>query len=184
MGRPKPLLPVGATTLLEWMIDRLGPHFAETLVAAGAARGRLPERLAAHVVLDLHLGAGPLAGVEAALSVARYEVVLAVACDMPHVTPHLARALVTACESFDAAVPRLGHRPEPACAAYARAAAGPIAAALARQRLRAADVLAELNVRYLDEAELAHVGAGPQTFANLNTPAEYQEFVEGLRRQA
>src|SRR5919198_1508271 len=102
MGRPKALLPVGSTTLLEWLVDRLGPHFEEVLVSTAAPGAPLPPRLDARVVTDLHLRSGPLAGVEAALAAAEHDPVFAVAVDMPRVTPALARALVGACRGRDA----------------------------------------------------------------------------------
>jgi len=182
MGQTKALLAVGSTTLLEWLIDRLGPHFREVLVSVAAPGAPLPPKLEATVVTDLHLRSGPLAGVEAALAAAAYDPLLVVAVDMPRVTPALARALVGACRGHDAAVPRLDGRPEPACAAYARSAAGPISASLRAERRRAADALAELDVRYLEEEELEAAGAGRRTFANLNTPADYRDFLEALRR--
>ena len=182
MGRPKALLPVGSTTLLEWLIDRLGPHFREVLVSVAGTATSLPPKLDATIVTDLHVRSGPLAGVEAALAAASHDPVLVVAVDMPRVTPALARALVAACRGHDAAVPRLDGRPEPACAAYSRSAAGPIGASLRADRRRAADALAELDVRYLDEKELEEAGGGRLTFANLNTPADYRDFLEALRR--
>jgi molybdopterin-guanine dinucleotide biosynthesis protein A len=101
-----------------------------------------------------------------------------VACDMPAVTADLARRLAGAATErtdpdFDAAVPRLGGRPEPACAAYRRSAAGPIGAALRGGRPRAAEALADLRVRWLD-------GEDPALFANLNTPDDYRRFVARL----
>ena len=182
MGRPKAFLPVGSTTLLEWLIDRLGAHFQEVMVSTAGRGAPLPPGLDAKVVTDLHLRAGPLAGVEAALAAAEHDPVLVVAVDMPRVTPALARALVAASRGHDAAVPRLDGRPEPACAAYSRSAGGPISASLRAERRRAADALAELDVRYLDEAELEAVGAGRITFANLNTPSDYRAFLDALRR--
>jgi molybdenum cofactor guanylyltransferase len=175
MGRPKALLPVGETTLVEWLAARLAPEFAHLLVAAREP-GQLPAGLRPHLVRDLHVGAGPLAGVEAALAAAPHDVIVAVACDMPAVTADLARRLAgTLIEAgepgvLDAAVPRLGGRPEPACAAYRRSAAGPIAAALGGGHRRAADALAELRVRWLDDED-------PALFANLNTPEDYERFI-------
>ena len=183
MGRPKALLEVGDGSLLAWIVGRLSAHFAETLVAAGSPDSGVPASPAFRLVYDLHRGLGPLAGIEAALAAARAETVFAVACDMPRVTPELAGLLVAAAEGFDAAVPRVAGRSEPACAAYRRSAAGPIAAALGGGRLRAGEVLAELKVRYLEEPELASVGASALSFANLNTPADYEEFLAGVRAQ-
>ncbi|MGH7918678.1 MAG: NTP transferase domain-containing protein, partial [Candidatus Dormibacteraceae bacterium] len=66
MGRPKAMLPLGGMTLIEWVVRRLGPSFAETLVATGPD-SPLPESLEPFRVLDAWPGAGPLAGIEVAL---------------------------------------------------------------------------------------------------------------------
>jgi len=173
MGRPKALLPVGAVTLVEWVVARLGPGFAHLLVSAREAE-QLPPSLRPRLVRDLHVGAGPLAGVEAALAASPHDTVLAVACDMPGVTSDLARRLAEAAAGgdVDAAVPRVGGRPEPACAAYRQSAAGPIAAALQEGRLRAAAALDEFRVHWFDDED-------PTLFANLNTPDDYRRFVAG-----
>jgi molybdopterin-guanine dinucleotide biosynthesis protein A len=171
MGRSKALLPVGGTTLIEWLTARLAPGFAHLVVAAREAE-RLPPGLRPRLVNDLHAGAGPLAGVEAGLAASPHDVVVVVACDMPAVTAGLLRRLAEAAgEGVDAAVPRVAGRPEPTCAAYRQSAAGPIAAALAAGRLRATDALAGLRVRWLD-------GEDPALFANLNTPADYRTFLD------
>lgn len=175
MGRPKALLPVAGVTLAEWIAGRLAPHFAHLLVAA-REEAQLPPALRPHIVRDLHLDAGPLAGVEAGLAASRYDTLVAVACDMPRVTPALCRRLVAAAEAgaIDAAVPRVDGRPQPACSAYRQSAAGPIAAALAGGRSRATDALAELRVRWLD-------GEDAELFSNLNTPGDYRRFLDALR---
>ena len=173
MGRPKPLLPVQGTTLAEWIVRKLAPGFPQVLVAAPGEEG-VPPELHRYLVRDVHLGAGPLAGIEAGLAAASHPVMVAVACDMPRVTPALLRRLVDAIDGHDAAVPRVEGRPEPACAAYASTAAGPIAAALGAGRYRAGDALDELDVRWLD-------GEDPDQFANLNTPADYQRFLDAVR---
>ena len=175
MGRPKALLPVGATTLIEWVAARLAPTFEQLLVAGRDGR-RLPPALGPLLVPDLHPGAGPLAGVEAGLAASRHDTLVAIACDMPEVTPALARRLVTAAAAggVDAAVPRVRGEPEPACAAYRRSAAGPIASALSAGHFRAADVLSELVVVWLDDED-------PALFANLNTPEDYRVFLDRQR---
>jgi molybdopterin-guanine dinucleotide biosynthesis protein A len=175
MGRSKALLPVAGTTLVEWVAARLSPGFASLLVAARDA-DQLPPALRPHLVRDLHRGAGPLAGVEAGLGASPHDIVVAVACDMPAVTPDLTARLVealAAAPASDAAVPRVRGRPEPACAAYRRSASGPIAGALRAERLRAAAALADLDVRWLD-------GEDPGLFANLNTPDDYRGFLARL----
>jgi len=176
MGSPKALLPVGTTTLVEWLTARLAPEFAHLVVAARDPAG-VPAGLRAHAVWDLHAGGGPLAGVEAGLAASPHDTVVVVACDMPAVTVRLVRRLALAAgePDRDAAVPRVGGRPEPACAAYRRSAAGPIAAALGAGRRRASDALAGLRVHWLDDED-------PALFANLNTPEDYRRFLDEYAR--
>ena len=175
MGRPKALLPYGETTLAEHVVDTLAAAFDEVLIGANdpvavpAALLTLYRRVA-----DLHRDAGPLAGIEAGLAAAQHDTLFAVACDMPLVTGELATAIVEATQGHDAAVPRIGGRPEPACAAYRRQAAGPIAAALREGRRKAAEVLEELDVAWLDDLD-------PGLFANANDPAAYRALLDAVR---
>src|SRR2546429_3881629 len=90
MGRPKALLPVGDTTLIEWLVGRLAPAFEHVAVAARDP-AQVPPGLRPRVVRDLHLDAGPLAGIEAGLAASPYDALVAVACDMPDVTAGGAR---------------------------------------------------------------------------------------------
>src|SRR2546427_7899250 len=144
MGRPKAWLEVAETTLLRWMVERLGPAFSEVIVSFAE-----PEQLEEHVpyrlVFDRRRAAGPLAGIEAGLTAARHEVTFAIACDMPYVTRGVAEMAVAAARGCDAAMPRFGGRAEPVCAAYRRSALPGITAALDRGARRAADLAARLH---------------------------------------
>lgn len=170
MGRPKALLPVAGRTLIEHVATRLRPDFEELLVAGA---GTLPAALEAHRVEDRLPGAGPLAGIEAGLRAARHAIVFAVACDMPRVTPQLARSAVAGIPGFDAVVPRLSGRPEPVCAAYARSALEPIAAFLDRGGRRAAEALDQLRVNWLEDVD-------PDELSSLNTSADYEAWLAAL----
>jgi molybdopterin-guanine dinucleotide biosynthesis protein A len=87
----------------------------------------------------------------------------------------LTRRLVVASEGHDAAVPRVGGRPEPTCAAYRRSAAAPISALLDAGGRRAAAALQDLDVRWLD-------GEPAAQFVNLNTPEDCASFLDALRK--
>lgn len=175
MGRPKAWLEVGKTTLLRWMVERLGPAFSEVVVSFAE-----PEQLQEHVpyrlVFDRRRAAGPLAGIEAGLTVARHEVTFAVACDMPYVTRDIAQVAVAAARGCDAAMPRFGVRAEPVCAAYRRSSLPAITAALDSGRLRAADICDHLDVTWLE-------GLDPDLFRSLNTLDDYHRFHDGLAAQ-
>lgn len=169
MGRPKALLPFGDMTLIEHVLNRLAPAFDEVLVSSNQELP-LPHRR----VPDRHPGAGPLAGIEAGLLAARHDLLFAAACDMPLLTQELAELTLAAAAGHDAAVPRLGGRPEPAAAAYRKSALDALTAALDAGRNRAADLLATLDVAWLD-------GLDPALFANANDPAAYRALLDALR---
>ena len=114
-----------------------------------------------------------LAGIEAGLHAATTEVMVAVACDMPRATPELAEKLIVLSEGHDAAVPRIGGRPEPAFACYRQTAAWAIGEALDMGRLKAAGALAHMDVAWLDNADR-------KLFWNINTPKDYQVFLSAL----
>jgi molybdopterin-guanine dinucleotide biosynthesis protein A len=175
MGRPKAWLEVGETTLLRWMVERLGPAFSEVMVSFAE-----PEQLEEHVpyrlVFDRRPATGPLAGIEAGLTAARHEVTFAVACDMPYVTREVAEMAVAASRGCDAAMPRIAGRAEPVCAAYRRSSLAAVTAALDDGRLKAADICDHLDVTWLE-------GLDPDLFRSLNTLDDYQKFHDAFAAQ-
>jgi molybdopterin-guanine dinucleotide biosynthesis protein A len=168
MGRTKAWLEVGETTLVRWVAERLAPAFKEVVVSF-AEPEQLQEHMPYRVVFDRKAAAGPLAGLEAGLSAARTDVVFAIACDMPYVTPGLAAMAIAASSGCDAAIPRIDGRPEPACAAYRKSALAAITAALDAGRYRAADVAERLEVAWLEDLD-------PDLLRSLNTPGDYERF--------
>jgi molybdopterin-guanine dinucleotide biosynthesis protein A len=168
MGRPKAWLEVGDTILLRWVVDRLAPQFSE-VVTSFAEPEQLEQPIPYRVVFDRKLSAGPLAGIEAGLAAARYDPVFVIACDMPYVTKEVAQVAVAAARTCDAAIPRIGGRPEPVCAAYRKSALAVIASALDAGNRRAADVLDLMDVTWLD-------GVDSDVVRSLNTPEDYERF--------
>ena len=116
---------------------------------------------------------GPLAGIEAGLSAAEHDAVFTFACDMPRVDAALAQQLVSRSEGFDAAVPRLNGRPEPVCACYRRSALPIVSRQLDALHLKAAEVLEQLRVAWLEELDAT-------LFWNINTQEDYQVFLSAL----
>jgi molybdopterin-guanine dinucleotide biosynthesis protein A len=174
MGRPKAWLEVGETTLVRWVADRLAPAFAEVIVSF-ATPEQVQELLPYRLVFDRKQSAGPLAGLEAGLRSARTEVTLAIACDMPYVTREVAEIAIAASSGCDAAIPRVGGRAEPACAAYRQSALAAITAALDAGRFKASDLAEQLDVAWLE-------GLDPDLFRSLNDPEDYERFRGELGR--
>jgi len=168
MGRPKAWLEVGDTILLRWVAERLAPEFEEVLVSF-AEPEQLEQPIPYRVVFDRKPGAGPMAGIEAGLLAAHRDPVFVVACDMPFVTRELAAMTVAAARTCDAAVPRIDGRAEPACAAYRKSALPIITAALDAGQRRAADILAGMDVTWLEDIE-------PDAVRSVNTPDDFVRF--------
>ncbi len=175
MGRPKAWLEVGDTFLLRYVVDRLAPAFSEVIVSF-AEPEQLEVPLPYRIVFDRKQSAGPLAGLEAGLLAAHYEAVFAVACDMPYVTQEIAHMAIVAARRSDAAIPRIDDRPEPVCGAYRRSALPAITEALDAGRLKTADVVAELDVTWLEDLD-------PELFRSLNTSEDLDRFHAELARQ-
>jgi molybdopterin-guanine dinucleotide biosynthesis protein A len=173
MGRPKAWLEVGDTKLIHWMAARLGPAFSEVIVSFNEPE-QLQEHVSYRLVFDRRTNAGPLAGLEAGLTAARQEVTFVVAVDMPYVTVEVAEMAVAAARTSDAAIPRIGDRPEPVCAAYRRTALGAITSALDAGDLKLANLAERLDVTWLE-------GLDPDLFRSLNTPSEYERFQAAFR---
>lgn len=174
MGSDKATLRVGEGTLVEWVVRRLGPSFAEALVCGGSATGArgIPDRRAA---------AGPLAGIEAGLLAMRTEAAFVLACDMPWVSERLATAVLGRLEGRDVVMPRVGDMDQPACAAYARRVAPRLTGYLDGGGRRVSAFLATLDVLRVDERALSDAGVSLEELADLDTPEAYDAFVASLR---
>jgi molybdopterin-guanine dinucleotide biosynthesis protein A len=180
-GATKPLLEVDGRTVADRQLAVLRPVFSRLLVVAndpGPWRARGVE-----VVPDRVTGAGPLAGLSAALAAAGdAEAVVCLAGDLPFLSPALLTALRDRAPEADALAPRPAGRAEPLCARYAVRVRDVVDARLAEGRLALHDLLAELATVWLDDAALAALDPQGLSFINLNTPDDLRRAEELARR--
>ena len=167
-GRDKGALLVEGRTILERQVTELSSVASEILMVGG----RTPHG-GVRLVADIVPGRGPLGGLHAALTEAAYDVVVAIACDMPYISAPLVAHLAALTATADAVVPRTERGYHPLCAAYTRACLGPLAERLAGGRLKMIDALADLNVRVVGAEEIERFGRCHRLLANVNTPAEH-----------
>lgn len=124
-------------------------------------------------------GAGPrcaLRGLVAALDAARAERVLVIATDLLRLGPELLLALVAWPEA-DVVLPRRAQRIEPLCALWHRERALALAREqLAMERLALHELVARLDARFLDDADLAAIDPGGTALSNANTPEEWSRL--------
>jgi molybdopterin-guanine dinucleotide biosynthesis protein A len=122
---------------------------------------------------DRFAGAGPLAGVHAALvATAAHAGVVCVAGDMPFVEPALLALLRDHAPDAAAVVPRVAGRAEPLLARWGRAALPVVEARLAAAERAVHSVFDALATSWLDEPALRAVDPALRSFANVNTPEE------------
>jgi molybdopterin-guanine dinucleotide biosynthesis protein A len=180
-GATKPLLEIAGRAVADRQLAVLRPIFSRLLVVANdpapwRARG-------VEVVPDRVTGAGPLAGISAALAVASdQEAVVCLAGDLPFLSPALLTALRDRAPEAEALAPRPAGRAEPLCARYAVRARATVEARLDGGRLALHELLAELATVWLDDEALAALDPDGLSFVNLNTPDDLRRAEEIARR--
>jgi molybdopterin-guanine dinucleotide biosynthesis protein A len=170
-GQNKPALVVGGRSIAERLLEALRATFARVLVVANQPE---PWRaLGAEVTPDLRRGAGPLAGVHAALvATAGHPGVVCVAGDMPFVEPALLALLRDHAPEAWAVVPRVAGRAEPLLARWGRACLPVVEAHLDAGERAAHAIFDGVRTAWLDEPALRAVDPELRSLANVNTPED------------
>jgi molybdopterin-guanine dinucleotide biosynthesis protein A len=186
MGRPKPALPFGGSTIIARLINELIEEFAELIVVAAphahepyAVEELIgPWRDRVVLVRDEAQFAGPVPALVRGLRAARHRTVFVCSCDLPLLRAVVAHALCQMLGRYDAAVPVIDGRQQPLCAAYQRSSARLIEALANAGERRLTAVTEQLNSRRIDEAELQAIDPDLRSFLNVNTPADYSRALE------
>jgi molybdopterin-guanine dinucleotide biosynthesis protein A len=172
MGTDKAQLALGGEPLATRLARLLATLCDEVLLVGGAA----PEGAPGRRVADPDGPRSALRGLVGALEAASAERVLVLATDLAGVGPDLLLALVAAPDA-DAVVPRTPAGAEPLCALYRR---DPVLREARRRladgRLALHELLAALDVHWLDGEDLAAAGGDGRALANVNTPADVAAF--------
>lgn len=173
MGRDKARLDIDGTPLAGRAAATLAAFFSDTVVVVGA--GGEAADLGYRVICDRIAGAGPLAGLDSALSWAAGRPVFVLACDLPRVDGTVVASVVAAAGEAAVVGARAGawivargSRLQPLCGLYT-AACGPLAvAALGRGERSMHRFLERIETRAvaLDDID-------PDPLLNLNSPADH-----------
>jgi molybdopterin-guanine dinucleotide biosynthesis protein A len=169
MGVDKALLPFRG--------GALAGHVAAAVAAAAGSATLIgdPQKyghLGYKVLPDRTPGAGPLGGIETALSHTAADWNLVLACDMPAASAGFLRELLAGAENAgaDALLPAgPSGRPEPLSAVYHRRCAPALRRALGAQIRKVTAALAGLDVRTFPVDD-------PAWFENLNTPEQWAPY--------
>jgi molybdopterin-guanine dinucleotide biosynthesis protein A len=169
-GRDKAFAAVAGEPIVVRTVRVFRALFPQVIVSTNR-----PERFAAlevDTVADRFPGAGPLAGIHAAMLASRYPHVFVAACDMPGLDPDVIRMVVERIGTADAVVPRWEGDVEPLHAVYALRALPVVEAALRSGRNAMRDFLGTVQVEWVDEAELRALRGAAASLTNVNTPED------------
>ena len=195
MGRDKALLDFGGRPLIEHALALLRSlNFEPRICGSRPDLARF-----APVVPDNHPGCGPLAGVEAALSISGSGLSLFLPVDLPLLPAGFLRWMVERATTTDAVatIPLFGGRPQPLCAVYSRRLLPGVHAALAAgqyKMMTAISSSAKSLGEPIDAFHVESVAAAliPETwpadpplqdwFRNVNSPADYEQLRSHLEQ--
>lgn len=174
MGQDKAQLRLGSETMLERTAGQLSTVTSSVTLVGGS---QAYSGLSLPSVPDVYEKWGALGGIHAALSAAKTDWILVIACDLPFTTRELFERLKSfADESFDAIVPmQQDGRPQPVCALYRRETCLPEIERLvnAGEHTPRA-LLANVRTRYVQFTELSDLPGAENFFLNLNTPEDFE----------
>jgi molybdopterin-guanine dinucleotide biosynthesis protein A len=178
MGTDKSFLDVAGRPLFEWTLESLEGLGEELFIVTNS-----PDKYSewsVPAVADIVPGYGTLGGLYTALSHARYERVIVVACDMPFLSRPLLRYQLLLSRDFDVVVPRMSEWLEPLHTVYASVCMEIVKRLMDRGERRLQRLFPLVNVRYVDPPELDMFDPERRSFMNVNTPAD----LEAVRRLA
>ena len=176
MGRPKATLRLGAITLIERTVDELMRVFEDVVVVAAPQSEKiaLPDLKRARLVRDENAYTGPAAGLARGLHAIEHKVAFACSCDLPMLRAEVAAWLIGLSAGFDAAIPRIGGRPQLLHAAYRKTCADALETMLARGERRLGAVIDAITVRNIPESEYRLADPDALSCFNINTPGDYK----------
>ncbi|HEX6940834.1 MAG TPA: molybdenum cofactor guanylyltransferase [Longimicrobiales bacterium] len=174
-GAPKALATIDGTPIVERVRAALAQACADIVLIANDAA--LYAGLGLPIRPDARPGLGVLGGILTALLWARDEGrpgALAVACDMPFLSPALLRRLLADAGHADVVAPESGGRRgvEPLCAWYGVGCIPAIEAELARGERHIVGFFDDVRVRRVPLDEVRAFGEPERLFLNVNTPEE------------
>lgn len=176
MGRDKGLIPFLGDPLVSRLANRLEGLGQELIITTNRpddyAFLNLP------LAQDLILGAGALGGLYTALSVARYPIVVVVACDMPFVSTELLQAQADLLEEkdVDLVIPRSPEGLEPLHGVYRRETCLPaVQEALEAGERKVVSWFPLVKTYIMQPEEVARYDPKFISFINVNSPEEFMQ---------
>lgn len=185
MGQDKALLPFLGQPLILRPLNRLVKLADEVLITSNQPDSY--KFLGITPIPDLLPGYGALGGLYTALSAASHPYVAVVACDMPFASPELFayELLILRQTGMDAVIPRTQAGTEPFHAIYKRETClAHVRDAIDAGKRRVDAWFSEVQIHYLEPADILPFDPDGLAFLNINTTEELNEAERTARRIA
>jgi molybdopterin-guanine dinucleotide biosynthesis protein A len=169
-GAPKALMELGGRRIVERVVAAIAPVVDDLLVVTNTPE--LYTFLGLPMVGDAFPDHGSLGGIYSGLAAAPGEAAFTVACDMPFLTPEVARLVVERAGEADVVIPRTGDQLETLHASYGRACLPHMERRLRAGRLKIVGFFEAVRVLEIPEATVRRLAEPAVVFMNVNTPDE------------
>ena len=170
MGANKALLPLGETSLIGHVIQRLRGVTDELLLVTNDPTEYAHLGLPMHG--DIFPGTGALGGIYTGVTHAAADAVVCVACDSPFLEPSLLTYLLSVLgDDHDAVMPFAEGYLQPLCAVYSPRCLPIIDRMVAESELRVHALAARASVRRIAPEVWRQFDPAGMSFFNINTPA-------------
>jgi len=178
LGRNKALEAIGSKSLIEYIIERLGPLTNRFLIATSQGQSDLPVICDAEVLVDIYPGKGPLGGIYTGLLASGTSHNVVVASDMPFINIELLRYMIELSLDFDVVIPRLREGMiEPLHAVYSKNCLNNMKTQLEQGYLKISYLLDTVRVRYVEIAECQKFDPQLLTFFNINSQSDLDKAI-------
>jgi molybdopterin-guanine dinucleotide biosynthesis protein A len=182
MGSDKANLLLGGQTLLQTVIATMQQVFPYVIISVRQPRPDVDLPQVCDEQADEGMpGAGPLAGLVAALGRVKTPWAFVVACDMPFVEPALIEWLGKLRSTHQAVVPVVQGHPQPLAAFYAGSCLAAMRESLAMQDRSLRRALQMLDVCYVDQAGMLEVDPQLRSFFDLDTSQDFENALRGVK---
>ncbi len=186
MGTDKAFVLLDGQPLIRHVLNRAA-NLGQTQTIIITNRPAAFARFGLPIFTDVLPGKGALGGIYSALHHSQNDYTLALACDMPLISPDLLRYMLALRaedgEPYDVIVPRVDGHPQGLHAVYRRTCLEPIRNRLDADRLKVIGFYADVRVRALDPPEYACFDPDGSVFHNINTPENLRATEDLLARQ-
>jgi molybdopterin-guanine dinucleotide biosynthesis protein A len=184
LGQDKAALEFGGRPLLAHVVKAVSSVCEGVIIAGGWRTQEHWPEISASWVPDVPGVAGPLAGLRAGIAAAAHPLCLAVACDMPFLSPPLLAHLLDSIGDSDTCVPVIHGSAQPLHAVYSNRSLPTIDSLIRLGRRSVQDLLGRLRVTYVGEQQCAEFDPPGLSTFNMNTPEDVRFALDEWARRS